>query len=391
MKILHVIDSLAPSYGGPAVSCPSLAAAQAVLGHQVSIAYPADVASPDEIRRVGLQTIANFSALELLPLPLSDSLLGTITSPGMGHWLDSHLADCDFVHVHGIWRPCLAGAIRRCLAMGIPYAVAPRGTLDYWSMEQRWFKKQLAWHLLWRSLVDQAAFVHALNECEQTALMRFHLRCPIVISPNGVARSMLREIEDLTSPEAETPYVLFMSRLHHKKGLDFLAAAFGLLLPDYPDLRLKIAGPDEGALQGFIDQCRSLHIDNHVDVLGPVYGTEKYRLIKGCSVFCLPSRQEGFSVMLAEVLACARPVVISRQCNFPEVETSGAGRVVELDAEAIARALRDFLDDPVRADAAGKYGRTLIRTEYTWEAIAEQMIGEYRKVLQSSSITKVSI
>lgn len=381
MRILHLIASLAPSYGGPAVSCPSLAAAQAVLGHQVCIAYLADPDIQKEIRRVGMQTIANFSALELIPIPLSDSLLGTISPPGIGRWLDSHLAECDFVHVHGIWRPFLAIAIRRSISTGIPYTVAPRVMLNRWSMEQHRLKKQVAWRLLWRSLLDQSAFVHALNENEQVAVSRFHLRAPIVISPNGVARSMVREIDDLAPQEAETPYVLFMSRLHYQKGLDFLAPAFASLMTEYPGLRLKVAGPDGGALQGFIDQCRSFGIDDHVDLLGPVYGTEKYRLIKGCTVFCLPSRQEGFSVMLAEVLACARPVVISHQCNFPEVATSGAGRVVELDVEAIAQALRDFLDDPALADAAGQRGRTLIQTNYTWEAIAEQMVGRYQKAL----------
>lgn len=381
MRILHLIASLAPSYGGPAVSCPSLAAAQAVLGHQVSIAYLADPDTQKEIRRVGMQTIANFSALELVPIPLSDNLLGTISPPGIGRWLDSHLADCDFVHVHGVWRPFLAGSIRRCISMDIPYAMAPRGMLNHWSMEQHRLKKQVAWRLLWRSLLEQSAFVHALNENEQAAVTRFRLCAPIVISPNGIARSMLREIEDLAPLEAETPYVLFMSRLHYSKGLDLLAPAFASLLAKHSDLRLKVAGPDAGALQGFIDQCRSLGIDNHVDLLGPVYGTEKYRLIKGCSVFCLPSRQEGFSVMLAEVLACARPVVISRQCHFPEVTTSGAGRVVELDVDAIGQALRDFLDDRVLVDAAGQRGRTLIETHYTWEAIAEQMIDQYQKVM----------
>jgi glycosyltransferase involved in cell wall biosynthesis len=112
-----------------------------------------------------------------------------------------------------------------------------------------------------------------------------------------------------------------------------------------------------------------------------VYGDAKWDLLRDAAVFCLPSRQEGFSVGVTEALATGTPCVITEACNFPEVATEGCGAVVPLDADALARGLLDVLRDPEEARAMGRRGRALVLERYTWPRIAEQMLALYAEVL----------
>ncbi|MRB31396.1 glycosyltransferase, partial [Bacillus thuringiensis] len=90
--------------------------------------------------------------------------------------------------------------------------------------------------------------------------------------------------------------------------------------------------------------------------------------------FCLPSRQEGFSVAITEALACGVPVAITDACHFPEVGEAGAGIVSPLDPMAVAAALERILEDPDRAARMGAAGAKLVRDNYTWPRIAAQTI-----------------
>ena len=91
-------------------------------------------------------------------------------------------------------------------------------------------------------------------------------------------------------------YVVFIARLHYKKGLDYLADAFAIVAPQSPDLDLVVAGPDEGAKSDFEDRIRRAGVGKRVHLVGPLYGPDKFAALVDCTCFCLPSRQEGFSV-----------------------------------------------------------------------------------------------
>jgi glycosyltransferase involved in cell wall biosynthesis len=259
--------------------------------------------------------------------------------------------------------------------------------LDPWCMTRSLstrVKKQAALALGYRAMLNDAAFLHTLNADEQLGMKPLGLRTPCEVIPNGV---FLQELGELPSPGAfraahpelgDDPFVLFLSRVHFKKGLDFLVDAFAQVLSVQPRLRLVIAGPDDGALGPALAQAKSRGVDTRVHAVGPVYGSAKYAAFVDASVFCLPSRQEGFSVAITEALACRCPVVISKECHFPEVAAHKAGRVVSLDAEATARGLLDVLANDSERIAMGENGRALILERYTWPAIAERTEEAYR-------------
>jgi glycosyltransferase involved in cell wall biosynthesis len=179
--------------------------------------------------------------------------------------------------------------------------------------------------------------------------------------------------------------ILFLGRLHHKKGLDLLAAAFKFLHESLPDAHLVVAGPDGGAGAKFAQQVSRFGLSNQVHLVGPLYGKDKYAALRSAACFCLPSRQEGFSVAILEAMACRLPVVISEACHFQEVAEAGAGRVVALDPNEIATALHELLDDRDRGRQMGEAGYQLVRSCYTWPQIAKQCIAAYERVIAKSN------
>ncbi|MGH7006708.1 MAG: glycosyltransferase, partial [Alphaproteobacteria bacterium] len=285
--------------------------------------------------------------------------------------LRSLLPDASFVHIHGVWEPILKQAALTARRNRVPYCVQPHGMLDAWSMKQKRLKKTLALHLGYRTMLNGAKFLLALNADEARLLEPLKLAAPKRIIPNGI---FLEEFADWPAkgflarsmPELEGKrIVLFLSRLHAKKGLDLLVQAFARLAASHPDVDLVIAGPDGGERHKLAALIGRLDLAGRAHLIGPVYGEDKFKLLADADCFCLPSHQEGFSVAITEALAGGLPVVISQGCHFPEVQTAQAGMVVSLDPAEIASALAHVLDNPAVARGMGRNGQRLVRENYT--------------------------
>ncbi|MCA9300139.1 MAG: glycosyltransferase, partial [Phycisphaerales bacterium] len=261
---------------------------------------------------------------------------------------------------------------------GVPYVIRPAGMLDPWCLAQKAWKKRLALALGYRSMLDHASFIHALNEDEKRLIEPLGFRCPVRVISNGIFAS---EVADL--PMAGTfraahdlgPFVLFLSRLHFKKGLDLLAEAWAQVETDHV---LVVAGPDEGAQADFEARVDRLGIRDRVRMVGPLYGRDKFAALVDATCFCLPSRQEGFSLAITEALATGTPCVITEGCHFPEVQEAGAGVVCPLDAGAVGAALSEVLADATWRASMGEAARDLVLSRYTWPTIAARLDECYR-------------
>ncbi|MEK1886699.1 MAG: glycosyltransferase [Phyllobacterium sp.] len=381
MKIYHVITSIDPAQGGPQSGCIRVAAAQAALGHDVEIiSYGGGDVQQRAFRAA--HDVPHLTKLHwhLLADPdRIENVLGLNASKVLG----SVLPDASFIHLHGVWEPILRHAARIARSLNIPYCVQPHGMLDVWSMQQKRLKKRAALILGYRKMLNGAKFIHALNADEANLLEPLGLTPPRLVIPNGI---FLEEFAELPAegyfaeriPQLRGKrVVLFLSRLHTKKGLDILARAFALLAKSHPDVDLAVAGPDGGAKDGFVSLVAQLGITNRVHLTGPIYGAEKLRALVDATCFCLPSRQEGFSVAITEALACGLPVVISEACHFPEVRTAHAGTVVSLDPSDVAASLANILDNPAMANIMGENGKRLVRDNYTWPRVAELTLQGY--------------
>jgi glycosyltransferase involved in cell wall biosynthesis len=385
LRVLHVIDSLDPAGGGPPVIAASLAAAQARLGHEVHILAhrsPNKGGPPD-----CLEQLAGRGAVRRDELP-PPGRLERLLARRAARDLDRRVPDFDVVHLHGVWEPLLRAAAAAARRHSRPYLVLLNGMLDPWSLAQKRWKKRLALRLGYRRMLDGAAALHVGNEDERRLIAPLGLRAPAAVIPNGIA---LEDVEPLPPADAfaagrpalaDKPYILFLSRLHYKKGLDYLADAFRVVAAGRPDVQLVVAGPDGGARADFERRVAGHGLAGRVHLTGPLYGRDKLAALAGAAAFCLPSRQEGFSMAVLEALACRVPVVISEACHFPEVAAAGAGAVVSLDATAVAAALAAVLADPAAARRMGEAGRALVEERFTRRRAAERSVEVYERVLR---------
>ncbi|WP_139974137.1 glycosyltransferase [Ochrobactrum sp. CGA5] len=377
MKIVHVIGSYDPAKGGPQAVVVRLAAAQASLGHEVTIVSYCD----DEVSsraNKATSTIPDFEKVRTLLLPMPD-LRETLFGGAAAKAMEALVRAADVVHLHGVWETNLLRASMLCRRFCVPYCICCCGMLDVWSMQQRAWKKKLAMALGFRRMLDGAAFIHALNADEIDLMRPLGLKPPSVIIPNGIFLNEVEGDRGINVPGLpQRPYVLFLSRLHYKKGLDILADAFRRVAPLFPDVDLVVAGPDGGAEDEFRERIRQYGLESRVHMTGGLYGPSKIAALKQSACFCLPSRQEGFSVAITEALACGVPVAITDSCHFPEVAEAKAGVVCSLDPMAFASALEQILEDPDRAARMAAAGAKLVRANYTWPRIALQTIAAYR-------------
>jgi glycosyltransferase involved in cell wall biosynthesis len=396
MRILHVTHSMDPARGGPPAVVARLAAAQAAAGHEVTI-FAGEVAGTQAAVGKSLAPIPYMGLVKLrtvgLPESIGTLLLGRARGlAGVGA-LDEAVAASDFVHVHEVWPVIVPLAARACGRLGRAYCVTPHSSLNTWGMGQRRLKKRLALEVLgWRGALNGARFLHMLNVAEVEQARPLGLRAACEIMPNGVFVEEMTPLPERGSFRAsvrgrapglgERRFILFLSRLHFKKGLDILSDAFAVVARERGDVDLVVAGPDGGEEATVRRRAREAGLEGRVHVVGPVYGKEKFGAYVDASVFCLPSRMEGFSMAITESLACGTPVVISGECNFPEVahglEGRGCGVVTgELTANATASGLLSVLGDEASRVAMGAAGAAMVRARYTWPAIAARSVELY--------------
>jgi len=276
--------------------------------------------------------------------------------------------------------------------MGVPSTLLVNGMLDPWSLSQHPIKKKIAMMLGYRKMLNQCAFLHLGNVDERRLIEPLGLTCPSEIIPNGIFEDEVAGLPEsgaffkLCPGLKARPYILFLGRLHYKKGLDYLADAFAIVAAKLPDVQLVVAGPDDGERVNFERRIAQANLSNRVHVVGPLYGADKLAALADAACFCLPSRQEGFSVAITEALACGVPVVISDACHFPEVATEKAGFVTQLDPKEIGEALIKVLPDPRAARLSmGARGKKMVLDRYTWPKVAEQTISAYARYIRSTN------
>ncbi|MFO0807400.1 MAG: glycosyltransferase [Gemmataceae bacterium] len=385
MRIVHITRTLDPAAGGLQVYPVRLAAAQAALGHEVWLASERDGSAVDG-------TPPAFEGV-----PGADRVrVGWVTPSdawamlGLGAaWYQCRdlISGADICHIHGLWEPVLWVAAKVARSAQVPYLVAPHGMLDPWALGQKKWKKWLGMLVGWRSILNRAAGVHCLNVDEERLIADLGLRSPPVRIGNGI---FLDEVDPL--PPADEfaacrselsghPYILFLSRLHYKKGLDILAAAFREVAAIEPRVHLVVAGPDGGAKGEFEQLIEAAGLGERVHIVGRISVRDKWAALAGAACFCLPSRQEGFSSAILEALAARVPVVISDACHFPEVAEVGAGEVVSLAADNVAAALRRILASDDLRRQMGAAGRNMVEERFTWRMTAERSLRVYEQSL----------
>jgi glycosyltransferase involved in cell wall biosynthesis len=287
------------------------------------------------------------------------------------------IGGASIVHLHGVWDPLLLLAAVQARRHRVPYFVLVNGMLDSWCLAQNALKKRVALSTLHGLLLRRAAAIHVNSEEERSRLRDLGLSVRTVVVANGVFVPTWLAAR-APEPDRRSPVLLFLGRLHPKKGVDILIDAFAKLAWEHPSLQLVVAGPDEGVVRPAMEAVRKAQLGDRVAFPGPVFGEEKWRLLGRATCFCLPSRQEGFSMAVLEAMACGLPVVISDACHFQQVAAAGAGFVVPGEASHVAAALRRLLDNAALCRQMAANGQRLVTEQYTWSAVAGRLLEAYK-------------
>jgi glycosyltransferase involved in cell wall biosynthesis len=380
--------------GGPPRVVTRLAAAQAKLGHGVTI-LAHDAPSAGSAFRDMVCPLPGFESVKVELLP-SCTRVQKLWPARSSKAAESLLGRHDVLHIHNVWDSILRASCRAAMRGGVPYFIQPNGMLDPWSLDQKKHKKRVAIALYYRQMINHAAGIFAGNDQERRLIEPLRFKPPVTIVPlNGI---FPEEVEP--QPQAGAfferypalggkPFVLFLGRFHHKKGIDYLADAFARFAKRNADAQLVMVGVDDGAEEDFRRRVRQNSLERRVHMVGPLHGVAKWEAMRDATCFTLPSRQEGFSIAITEALACGVPVVITPGCHFDEVADAEAGFVVEPTDEAICGAFEKLFVDAELRGRASHAARELVRTRFSSYVMAERVIEAYVRAIDRSRPAQV--
>jgi glycosyltransferase involved in cell wall biosynthesis len=361
--------SFQADYGGPAVSVPRLASALAARGLSVVLWAPDGSAKSISKNYAG-------TGIEYRYGKLADDLC-------FG-------GRPDIIHDNGIWLPHNHAVAKASRDLGIARVVTPRGMLEPWPMSQRALKKRAAWFLYQKRDLETADILHCTAKSEAKNIASLGLRPECFVVPNGVdlpsengTRTGDKASADSVSPLesiGRSRRMLFMSRVHPKKGLPMLLEAWASLAIE--GWELVIAGPsEEGHDKDVLDQVNRLGLSRVVQYLGPVYDDEKRALMLSADVFVLPTHSENFGMVVAEALSFEKPVLTTTGAPWEVLLTENCGWWVEPTVPSI----RDGLVAAISASdadrrAMGARGRSVVKERFSWEKIGGEMESVYKAV-----------
>ena len=388
---LEVVTHLHPRYGGLSSAVPALG--KSLMDHErLGVSLAAFCAAEEQFTPAGFGS----ADISFWPAARKQWIVDRFQGKQLQAQFTTRLVEFQGVHIHGLWEESTAIAAAAARNAGLPYVLSAHGMLEPWALASKRVKKLLYSALVERRNVAGAACLHALTQAEAEQYRAFGARCPIAIIPNAVdlpgaadASLFLQQFPALRGKRL----VLFLGRLHVKKGLDLLLASWNFLASRFPEAHLVIAGPDadgSGArLRNFVETHNLQASVTFTDMLS---GSMKWSALAAAEMFVLPSHSEGLSVSVLEAMALAKPVLVTRACNLPEIETCGAGWNIDATLPAVTASLTEALTNaPEFNRAVGKCGAALVEARFTGSKVAGQMAEVYRWVAGGPLPQKVEI
>ena len=300
--------------------------------------------------------------------------------------LTSAIQTSDVVHVHGLWLPHAIAARMAATKFRKPLVSSVHGMLETWELRNKRLKKSLYSLFIERPSLAGSHCFRALSGQEAADYRRFGLRSPIAVVPNGIGPlhridpgPFFRKFPQLSGKAM----VLYLSRVHYKKGILNLLNAWPSVLRNHPDAHLVVAGPDcQGTVRKAEEIIARYNMGQSVTICGILSGEIKLAALSAARLFCLPSYSEGQSVAVLEALSIGLPVVITPACNVDGVTAGGAGIVTSNEPSKLAGALSEALsagssDWRTMSESATR----LARTRFNWSVIGEMMHSVYSWML----------
>ena len=298
---------------------------------------------------------------------------GVSLSLVFGLWRD--IQSADVLLINGIFTMPVTLAQIYALIMGKPFVVATRGGLEPWRLAHKKWKKYVYLKLIVIPLMRRAKFIHTTSDEEKKHINQMGF-VNVLMVPNGI------DVDEFTLPFGESkrgisvssPFVfLFMSRTDKEKGLDILLSAYRSFCAQHgtEGHLLKIVGPDH---QGYLRAMNLNYVKENIEYVDGVYGDEKLPLLCGAEVIVLPSYSENFGNIIAEALACSRPVITTTGTPWASIQEVGCGWYIEPKSNRLLEAMIEAYTLPRSSlDEMGALGRAYILKNFSWGSRAKEL------------------
>jgi glycosyltransferase involved in cell wall biosynthesis len=372
LRAVHIVPSIQHEASGPSYAVPSLCRALVAEGVDVSV----------HVLARGVPAVWDGLSIHEHP-----EWRGVFTRLGVSPSLWRALvreaeAGASIVHNHSLWMmpnvyPGFAVARTKSRLV-----TSPHGTLDLWARRRSRWKKRIMMALLQRRTLDRTDCFFATSAAEHESVRSAGLRAPVAVIPIGI------DLPALGSRVRATPRrLVFLGRLHPKKGLDVLLRAWSVASRQFPGWELYIYGPDESGYATEMKELNATLGNRRVFFRGPVYGAEKWRELAAASLFVLPTHAENFGIAVAEALACRVAAIVTHGAPWPGLEVEGCGWWIDQGIGPLTACLEVALaQSDEQLDAMGARGRQWIERDFSWSRIGEMTARTYSWLVEGGAM-----
>lgn len=364
MKILSFVSSIDLSSGGPSRSVPMLAKGLVEFGVDVTLMT---------IRSKNM----NVHALEGTTARLK-VLEPSFTRREIARYLKEE--KFHLIQIQSMWDWPYHKVMVEARKLGIPYIVTPRGMLEPWSLSQKKWKKKLAWWLYQRNDVQKSACVFTTAKMEAEHVSALGITTCKAVIPNGI---------ETDSYPCKTPIdvvkkqVLFLSRVHVKKGIELLFDAWKRIHSEFAGWQLLVIGNGEAEyIHSLENRVENLGLKDCIKILPPVFGNDKIQIYQESALFCLPSYSENFGMAIAEAMSCGTPVITTTNCPWNILNDTKTGWCIDLNVDNLKRALREALSmNPTELYDMGQKASKLIYENFDYRNVTRKTLKLYEWLL----------
>lgn len=288
------------------------------------------------------------------------------------------IEDFDIIHLYGLWRPFLINTHRIAKKKNKKIIMSPLGALEPWAMTQKRLKKNFAFWLYQKKMLNSCDVVHVTSEIEELNVKNLGINSKTIIIPHGI---------DQVSIEKKKPNkikkAIFFSRIHEKKGLLELVETWSEI--NIKDWILEVYGPvsNIGYLNLIKKTIKKLGLNDRIKIFEPVYNAEKKKkILFSADCFLLPSKSENFGISIGEALAHGLPVLTTTATPWGDIEKYNAGKIFEMNKESLKKNLSIFLSlSNNELEKMGVNGKKLIDEKYNHDLVIKRYIKMYESLI----------
>ena len=368
MKILHSVPHISDEASGPSYTVPRLCEATASLENDVTLAC---LKAKEDIPGVKMTIHSSWPILKNFGISHEHSI-----------YLNQQAYEMDVIHSHVLWS--MVNIIAGWVVPG-KYAklvISPRGTLSEWALRHSKFKKKIFWPLQKR-LLDKADLIHATSQAEYEDIRKLGFKQPVLIVPNGIDIPRLQK----NYKKKDIRTLLFVSRIHPKKGIEILLDAWAGLEHTYVNWKLQIVGPGD---KKYIKSLKAKALRNrsrNIEFSGPIYGSDKDHVYQSADLFVLPTHSENFGMVVAEALSHECPAIVSHEAPWSGLEKNSCGWWIPNNVESFKNTLKIAMSLPQEElQDMGARGRVWMEQDFSWDRIAILMEEGYKWLLRSGNL-----